>query len=113
MLNQAQSFFQGKLLEVYTASSGNSGIDLLDRLNIDIVISAYHMSMGDGMKLLEYSRSKINPPLFYFYDSYPHEAIVDTLIGGAIDFFSIEKNIEEVYFEIMNDYQTKMIQKLK
>jgi len=45
--------------------------------------------------------------LFYFYDNYQNEIVIDSLRAGALDFFNKSKSFDEILLEIINDFEVK------
>lgn len=101
------SFFNDKNFDITTSNGIYPAIDLIDTHNFDVILSAYFISSGSGLQLLEYSRSKISPALFYFYDDFSDDVVIDSLRSGALDFFPKSKAIDEIYSEIINDLNIK------
>lgn len=86
-----------------TAISGNDAIAILDRQKIDIVVSDYKMSNGNGMAVLSHVNKMAVKPLFFFVSGQADVSVEDALRAGARKFFSKPFDLDELIKDIESD----------
>lgn len=86
-----------------TAICGNDAIAILDRQKIDIVVSDYKMSNGNGMAVLSHVNKMAVKPLFFFVSGQADVSVEDALRAGAKKFFPKPFDLDELIKDIEKD----------
>lgn len=83
-----------------TAICGNDAIKILDSKKIDIVVSDYKMSNGNGMAVLSHVNTMAKKPIFFFVSGQADVSVEDALRVGARKFFSKPFDLDELIKDI-------------
>ena len=86
-----------------TAICGNDAIAILDRQKIDIVVSDYKMSNGNGMAVLSHVNKMAVKPLFFFVSGQADVSVEDAIRAGAKKFFPKPFDLDELIKDIEKD----------
>jgi DNA-binding NtrC family response regulator len=106
--NILSGYLQKKGFKVYSASSGNEGVDVTKNNLIDIVLSDYKMPDKTGLEVLEEVK-KINPEIsFVILTAYGTvENAVKAMRLGAYDYISKPVDLDELDLLIERIIETK------
>lgn len=106
--NVLAGYLQKKGFKIFTASSGNSGIELVKNNMIDIVLSDYKMPDKTGIEVLEEVK-RINPEInFVILTAYGTiENAVKAMRLGAYDYISKPVDLDELDILIERIIETK------
>lgn len=84
LLDIGQAYLVRSGIDVETASSGRSALDIMDLHPFDAVVSDYQMPRMDGIQLLQEVRSRFgNMPFILFTGRGREDVVIQALDGGA------------------------------
>jgi len=70
---------------VITARSGQEGLEIIEQLQIDLVLTDYSMPGMDGLEVLRQIQARKNPPRVILYSACLNEKIVSEAMAlGAV-----------------------------
>lgn len=103
-----KGYLEKKNYRIYTASSGNEGIEMVRKNLIDIVLSDFKMPDKTGLEVLEEVK-KINPEIsFVIITAYGTvENAVKAMKLGAFDYISKPVDLDELEFLIERIIENK------
>lgn len=106
--NVLSGYLQKKGFKVYSASSGNEGVDVVKNNLIDIVLSDYKMPDKTGLEVLEEVK-RLNPEIsFVILTAYGTvENAVQAMRLGAYDYISKPVDLDELDLLIERIIETK------
>lgn len=106
--NILSGYLQKKGFKVYSASSGDEGIDLLKNNLVDIILSDYKMPEKTGLEVLE-TVKRLNPEIsFVMLTAYGTvENAVKAMRLGAYDYISKPVDLDELDLVIERIIETK------
>lgn len=106
--NILSGYLQKKGFKVYSASSGDEGIDLLKNNLVDIILSDYKMPEKTGLEVLE-TVKRLNPEIsFVMLTAYGTvENAVKAMRLGAYDYISKPVDLDELDLLIERIIETK------
>lgn len=86
--------------DTLTALCGNDAIKILEKHNVDFVVSDFKMPNGNGMLVLSYVNQMKNRPIFFFVSGQADVSAEDALHAGAKKFFSKPFDLDDLIKDI-------------
>ncbi len=97
ILDVTEGYFQRKGYEVYTASNGIEGLEILNRVKIGCVFTDINMPHMDGLELAEKIRQMESTLPVVVMTGYPSlENSIQTLKNGVVDYLIKPVNLEQM-----------------
>ncbi|MEO5356591.1 MAG: response regulator [Nitrospirae bacterium YQR-1] len=101
VVKRLRRFFEAEGYEVFTATSGLGGLEIIEFSKIDVVISDINMSDMDGIEVITTARK-------YYQDiegimvtgANDNEHAIRSLRAGAIDYLTKPVNLDELLFSV-------------
>ncbi|WP_411715286.1 response regulator [Natronomonas sp.] len=87
-------------LEVVTASHGTEGLELLEKMDIDCIVSDYKMPGMDGLELLKECRERDPDIPFILFTSKGSEAVATEAINANVTDY-LQKNFGEEQYALL------------
>jgi two-component system chemotaxis response regulator CheB len=94
---------------VGTARNGKEALEMIPKLNPDVVSLDVEMPIMNGIKTLEIIREKYKIPVIMLSSNTNSEITIEALEKGAFDFIEKPININENIEELKNDLASKII----
>ncbi|TFZ39976.1 chemotaxis response regulator protein-glutamate methylesterase [Soehngenia longivitae] len=94
---------------VGTARNGKEALEMIPKLNPDVVSLDVEMPIMNGIKTLEIIREKYKIPVIMLSSNTNSEITIEALEKGAFDFIEKPTNINENIEELKNDLASKII----
>ncbi len=101
-------------MAVTTASSGDTALEILDALDVDVVLLDVKMPGQDGIQVLK--EIKKNKPLVEVIMLTGHASIEVAISGmalGAFDYLMKPMDIDEIVFKLQDAHRNKALQEEK
>lgn len=75
--------------QMLTATSGDEAVGLIEKMQPQIIVSDYRMKNGDGLKVLQYCKSRnVHHPKVFIISGYSDFSVEELYNEGADGFFS-------------------------
>ena len=83
-----------------SAKSGNEAIKVLNKHTVDFIVSDYKMPDGNGLNVLNFSKTLPVKPVFFFVSGQADMSTESMIEQGARKFFSKPFDLDELIKEI-------------
>jgi PAS domain S-box-containing protein len=101
LLDIGRSFLRKEGLETCTALSGSQALDLLSRVDVDVIVSDYQMPAMDGIQFLREVRSRFGSiPFILFTGRGREEIVIQALNGGADSYLQKGGELDPQFVEL-------------
>ncbi len=113
ILEILQLYLENQNFDVYTASSGQEALELLENINVDVIVSDLMMPNIDGTKLCKIVKNeeKYNNPYFIMLTAKTTvDSRIEGLTIGADDYITKPFNVKEVIARVLAGARIKKLQ---